>query len=231
MHAIEALSRDTSSPRLAVSRNCNRTFVSCCIMNDTTYLYDALGRRLYLTSGEREAFFRTALGHDRPVRTLCSLLYYTGCRLSEALHVTPRRVDFADRVIIVESLKKRRKGVYRAIPVPPALLDTLDMVHGLTEIQRRNSRRELEQPLWSWSRTTAWRRVVAVMKQADITEGPHPRSQGPAPWLRHSRLKQGRPPQYALEVDGPLHHGNYRHLCERCRRRAAGHCRPHVVVS
>jgi integrase/recombinase XerD len=147
----------------------------------TAYLYDTLGRRLYLTSGERDAFLRTALGHDRPVRTFCSLLYYTGCRLSEALHVTPRRVDFADHVVIVESLKKRRKGVYRAIPVPLSLLDTLDMVHGLTEIQRRGRTRELDQPLWSWSRTTAWRRVVAVMKQADIAEGPHRAPKG----LRH----------------------------------------------
>ena len=150
-------------------------------MNDTTYLYDALGRRPYLASGERDAFLRTALGHDRPVRTFCSLLYDTGCRISEALHVTPRRVDFADQVIILESLKKRRKGVYRAIPVPPFLLDTLDMVHGLTEIQRRGRRRELDQPLWPWSRTTAWRRVVAVMKQADIAEGPHRVPKG----LRH----------------------------------------------
>jgi integrase len=60
-------------------------------MPDTSYLYDALGRRLYLTSAERDAFLRTALGHDRSVRTFCSLLYYTGCRISEALHVTPRR--------------------------------------------------------------------------------------------------------------------------------------------
>jgi integrase/recombinase XerD len=150
-------------------------------MHDTVYLYDTLGRRLYLTPGEREAFLRTALGHDRPVRTFCSLLYYTGCRISEALHVIPRRVDFADQVIIVESLKKRRKGVYRAIPVPLSLLDTLDMVHGLKEIQRRGRRHELDQPLWSWSRTTAWRRVVAVMQQADITAGPHRVPKG----LRH----------------------------------------------
>src|SRR5215471_4215648 len=87
------------------SRNCNRIFVSCCTMHDTAYLYDALGRRLYLTPGEGEAFLRTALGHDRPVRTFCSVLYYTGCRISEALHLTPRRVDFADQVIVVESLK------------------------------------------------------------------------------------------------------------------------------
>jgi Phage integrase family len=42
-------------------------------------------------------------------------------------------------------------------------------------------RRALDQPLWSWSRTTAWRRVVAVMKQADISEGPHHVPKG----LRH----------------------------------------------
>jgi integrase len=40
------------------------------------------------------------------------LLYDTGCRISKALSVTPRRVDLADQVIIVESLKKRRKGVH-----------------------------------------------------------------------------------------------------------------------
>jgi integrase len=97
-------------------------------MHDTRYLYDALGRCLSLIPGEREAFLRTTLGHDRPVCTFCSLLYYIGCRLSEALHLTPWRVDFADQVIVVESLKKRRKGVYRAIPVPPSLSDTLDMV-------------------------------------------------------------------------------------------------------
>src|SRR5262245_17449826 len=34
------------------SRNCNRIFVSCYMMRDTAYLYDALGRRLYLTPQE-----------------------------------------------------------------------------------------------------------------------------------------------------------------------------------
>jgi integrase/recombinase XerD len=51
----------------------------------------------------------------------------------------------------------------------------------LKEIQRRASKRDLDQPLWSWSRTTAWRRVVAVMKQADIAAGPHRVPKG----LRH----------------------------------------------
>jgi integrase len=89
-------------------------------------------------------------------------------------------VDFADQLIIVEA-SKTSQGVYRAIPVPPSLVDTLDLVHGLKEIQRRGQRHELDQPLWSWSRTTAWRRVVAVMKQADISAGPHRVPKG----LRH----------------------------------------------
>ena len=40
-------------------------------------------------------------------------------------------------VVVFESLKKRRKGVYRAVPVPPELLDALDLVHGIREAQRR----------------------------------------------------------------------------------------------
>ena len=79
-------------------------------MDDTAYLYDTLGRRLYLTPGERDAFLRSALGQDRLVRTFCSLLYYTGCRISEALHLPPRQVDFADQVIIVESLNITEKA-------------------------------------------------------------------------------------------------------------------------
>ena len=36
-----------------------------------------------------------------------------------------------------ESLKKRRRGVYRAVPVPPELLDALDLVHSIRETQQR----------------------------------------------------------------------------------------------
>ena len=77
-------------------------------MHNATYLYDILGRRLYVTPGERDAFLRGAIAHDRPVRTFCSLLYYTGYGIAEALHVIPRRVDFADQVIIIERLKRYR---------------------------------------------------------------------------------------------------------------------------
>jgi integrase len=45
-------------------------------------------------------------------------LAYTGCRLSEALALTADRVDLAAGVLTFESLKKRRTGVYRSVPVP-----------------------------------------------------------------------------------------------------------------
>ena len=61
-------------------------------------------------------------------------LAYAGCRLSEALALTVDRVDLAAGVLVIESLKKRRTGIYRAVPVPPALLDALDLVHGIREL-------------------------------------------------------------------------------------------------
>ena len=150
-------------------------------MNATIHLYDYQGNRLYLTSQERDDFLYTANLQERPVRTFCSVLYYTGCRISEALQISPRRVDFSDQVIVFESLKRRRKGLYRAVPVPASLLDTLDMVHGLREIQKRGKKPDLERPLWPWSRSTAWRRIVSVMAKAGIREGPHRVPKG----LRH----------------------------------------------
>jgi integrase len=150
-------------------------------MSETIQLYDTQGRRLYLSSAERDAFLEAAMKADRPIRTLCSVLHYTGCRVSEALALIPRRVDINDQTIIFETLKKRRRGVYRAVPVPQSLIDTLDMVHGLREAHRRQKKDMLDAQLWPWSRVTAWRQVCAVMIAAAIPDGPHRCPKG----LRH----------------------------------------------
>jgi integrase/recombinase XerD len=102
-------------------------------------LHDAEGRRLYLTEQERRAFIAAAAQARREVRTLCGVLHATGCRISEALGLTAERIDLAGRVIVFESLKKRRTGMFRAVPVPPELLDALDLVHGIREAQRRGA--------------------------------------------------------------------------------------------
>jgi integrase/recombinase XerD len=103
-------------------------------------LHTVDGARKYLTPGERDAFLRAAEQADRQVRTLCMTLAFAGCRLSEALALTVDRVDLVAGLLVLESLKKRRSGIYRAVPVPPALLEALDLVHGIRELQARRGK-------------------------------------------------------------------------------------------
>jgi len=142
-------------------------------------LYTADGARKYVTAAERDAFLREAERADRQVRTLCMTLAYAGCRLSEALALTADRVDRAAGVLVFATLKKRQPGVYRAVPVPPALLDALDLVHGISERQARRGKGRGER-LWPWSRMTGWRAVHAVMQAAGL-DGPQASPKG----LRH----------------------------------------------
>ena len=142
-------------------------------------LYDQAGQRKYLTAEERTAFLKAAKSADRAARTFCMTLAYTGCRISEALVLTADRVDLSGNVIVFESLKKRRRGLFRAVPVPAVVLDALDLVHGLREAQRaRDDGKSVR--LWPWGRATAWRRVSEVMQRAGI-DGPQSKPKG----LRH----------------------------------------------
>jgi integrase/recombinase XerD len=142
-------------------------------------LHMAHSARKYLTAGERAAFLREAARAERQVRILCMTLAYAGCRLSEALALTVDRVDLAAGVLVIESLKKRRTAIYRAVPRPPALLDALDFVHGIRERQSQRSK-GCGVRLWPCSRMTAWRGVHAVMEAAGL-DGPQASPKG----LRH----------------------------------------------
>jgi len=52
-------------------------------------LRDKHGQRKYLNAAERKAFKSAAERKHREVRTFCLVLYYTGCRISEALALAP----------------------------------------------------------------------------------------------------------------------------------------------
>jgi len=129
-------------------------------------LYDSRGRRKYLVATERSAFLREAMLTGGSIATFCAVLVFCGPRISEALALTHERVDFNDSALVFETLKRRARGIMRAVPVPSELLDLLDAVHGCRTAQSDGER--AGEPLWSWSRTTAWRRVRAVMAQAGI---------------------------------------------------------------
>jgi integrase len=142
-------------------------------------LYGRDGTRKYLSAEERAAFLRAAEDQDRAVRTFCMVLAYSGCRISEALALTADRVDLADGVLVFESLKKRRQGVFRAVPVPSNVTESLDLVHGIRELRRRPERARVHR-LWPWSRMTAWRHIQRVMVVAGVS-GPQATPKG----LRH----------------------------------------------
>ena len=76
-------------------------------------IYDHDGNRKYLTIGERRAFLRAAGQASVDVRAFCIVLAYTGARLSEALALTPSRIDLSAQIVVIESLKKRRRVVPR----------------------------------------------------------------------------------------------------------------------
>jgi len=133
-------------------------------------LYDQQGNRKYLTRSERQAFMDAARRAPAPVETFCLTLAYTGARISEVLALNPLRIDTSANAVIIESLKKRKRGVYRAVPVPAELLLRLNEVHAIENL-RCNP--ELNQSrIWVWSRTTAWNRVKTVMRAGGIVEGP-----------------------------------------------------------
>jgi integrase/recombinase XerD len=67
------------------------------------------------------------------------------------LALTVDRVDLSGGVLVIESLKKRRIGIYRAVPVPPALLEALDMVHGIRELQGRRGKGQGVSKTWGYA--------------------------------------------------------------------------------
>ncbi|HTQ12535.1 MAG TPA: site-specific integrase [Rhizomicrobium sp.] len=127
-------------------------------------LYDGRGRRKYLVQRERGAFLRAALQVRGKTASFCAVLTLTGARISEVLALTPERIDDANSAINFETLKRRKGGVIRAVPVPHNLLMYLEAVHRYREAQKDPAKAGVR--LWSWSRTTAWRRVKMVMKMS-----------------------------------------------------------------
>lgn len=148
-------------------------------------LYDPQGRRKYLTAAERQAFLLAAKRRQPNVYTFCATLAYTGARLSEVLSLAPAHFDLDNRVVLIECLKKRRRGIYRAVPIPENFVSELDDIHMIDASSFKNAnfnnsfRKDTR--LWPWGRTTGWKYVKSLMATIGIS-GPHASPKG----LRHS---------------------------------------------
>jgi integrase/recombinase XerD len=123
-------------------------------------VFDRRGNRKYLNKPERRKY-RRAVANERNVESLafCLTLFYTGCRISEALNLTAERVDLTGKLLVFETLKRRRRGCYRAVPIPDILVRLLRQL--LMEINPSAR-------VWNFSRATAYRLVKAYMAQAGV---------------------------------------------------------------
>jgi integrase/recombinase XerD len=133
-------------------------------------LFGPSGSRKYLNAAEHRRFVKAAQRMSSPIRLFCLTLRWSGARISEVLALTPAAIDIDSGVACIETLKRRRRGVIRQVPLPPDLLRGLNHAFKLRIAQRdpqRSTRR-----LWTWSRTTAWRYVKAVMAMAGIIGAP-----------------------------------------------------------
>jgi integrase/recombinase XerD len=132
--------------------------------------YDEEGRRKYLSRAEGAAFIQHAAHLPRPRALFCLTIYYTGCRISEALALRRQDIDLQMKVISIRSLKKRERKEIRRIPAPDFL------IAGLVAIVAPDA----DKVIWPFSRTTGWRIIKAVMEEAGIS-GLHATTKG----LRH----------------------------------------------
>lgn len=131
-------------------------------------LYDKRGTRKYLTDKERDALFRAIASASAGEQTFLLMMAYTGARISEVLALVPSRIDLDAEVVVIESLKKRRPGVFRAIPLPSEFLFLIEKVHGLEG--KRMAGTESESRIWPWGRTKAWMVVKNAMRRAQIPD-------------------------------------------------------------
>jgi integrase/recombinase XerD len=90
-----------------------------------------------------------------------------GARISEVLALTPAAIYIESGVVSLRTLKRRKRGVVRQVPLPDEVLDELDREFGVRDAQRDPDR--ANERIWTWSRTTAWRRVKEIMAAAGIS--------------------------------------------------------------
>ncbi|TWB34338.1 tyrosine-type recombinase/integrase [Nitrospirillum pindoramense] len=119
-------------------------------------IYDADGRRKYLNRAETIRFLEAADRFAPLYRALCYLLVFSGCRISEAISVRLHQLDAEQGRVVFRTLKQR-KTVFRAVLLPPEVMDML-----LALVPGTDGR------LFPITRITAWRFVAAAMEVAGI---------------------------------------------------------------
>lgn len=124
------------------------------------------GERLYLNAEERKLFFEATRFQEPDIKFFCQMLYYTGCRLNECLNITYDKFDFSEKGVFIETLKRRKSGVFRFIDLPEDYLEKLNDVYHIQKRQAEPKRKG--EKLWSFTDRTGQNHVKRVMQQSAI---------------------------------------------------------------
>jgi len=143
-------------------------------------LFDLSGNRKYLTPEERDSFRESTNRVSKDKRMFALLLLHTGCRISEGLNVQIKHIDFSNGCVTFETLKRRKKGVFRQVPIPDDFLQALDNAYDLRMLQKRGSKTK-NNFIWRWSRRYAYQIITEVMAITEL-EGIYATPKG----LRHA---------------------------------------------
>jgi len=138
------------------------------------------GERKYLNREERQAF-KNAIQYMKPKAKLyCSMIYYTGCRLSEALEVTPNALDYDRGLVRFRTLKQKsyKPSVYRMVELPEDYLAALESEY---KAATNKGKRAGKQRIWDFTSRMACKYVTQAMERAEI-KGRRATARG----LRHS---------------------------------------------
>lgn len=142
-------------------------------MGRQSSILNGSGKRKYLTEEELYDFINAASEFDQKSYLFCRIMAATGCRISEALALTVRDFDFDSGVVVLECLKKRKRGVFREVPLSPGLIRLMQEWFDQANLTP-------DSRIWPWCRMTGYRHICAVMERAGL-DGEHATPKG----LRH----------------------------------------------
>lgn len=138
---------------------------------DIMSLFTDEGERKYLNAAERKRFYRSRkIIADKSERSFVELIFWTGCRISEALQLNVMRVNVEDGFVVLRTLKQhgRNKGKrFRIVHLPRKFMRKLDAIHHVTVCQLDGHANQFRR-LWTFGRQKGWRLIKEVMNKAQV---------------------------------------------------------------
>lgn len=126
-------------------------------------MINELGNKKYIDKREKNMFLDMASKMENDRKILCIILAETGCRISEALNLRAKDIDISSKYIRFDTLKKRRNGICRSVPVSPSVIRKIDRIFGISK-----GRISPDDRLWPIGRMTAYRCIRQVMESEGI---------------------------------------------------------------